>query len=255
MRQLHPAGKCGMTCLILVMLAGFAASLAQIHFHHQNRDERPGLSMDDIRGAYHGVRTTAPLISALRRNHPAELSLKPAEELAPADREILLTWLGGDRISEDYDNLDLGDAAPAEILDRCCVRCHQAQATGEDACPEVPLMFWPDVEAVAFSRDINPTSIEILITSTHTHALTLAALTIVTALLAMASGLPRRLAGTMLGLIGLGLIADIAGQWLARPVEAFVWAIVIGGAVYGVLTTLLLLLIAIDLWLPPHEGD
>jgi len=250
LRQLPPAGKLGVTCLILVMLGGFAASLAHMHFHHENRDEKPGLSMDDIRGAYHGIRTVAPLLTALERNHPAELPLQEGEALSPAQRDLLLNWLNGDRISGDYDSLELGDAAPAEILDRCCVRCHQAQATGEHACPEIPLMFWPDIEAVAFSRDISPTSIEILTISTHTHALTLAALTLVTALLAMASGLPRRLTGIMLGLIGLALLADVAGQWLARPLEPFVWAVVIGGSIYGILTSLLLVIIAIDLWLP-----
>ncbi len=256
LRNLGFGAKLGITCLLLTMLGGFAAAAVHMHFHHENRDEQPGMSFDDIKGAYHGVRTTAPLISALKRNHPDELELEESEKLLPEDRTTLMNWLNSDRISEDYDNLDLGDAAPAEIIALACSRCHSRQATeGPDVCPSIPLDYWDDVKAIAFSREINPTSIEILTASTHTHALTLALLTIGIAFLALATSWPRPLVGFAIFLSGTGLLVDVASQWLARPYEGFVWGILIGGAVFGIATGLMILAILLNIWMPRLPTD
>src|SRR4051794_17679094 len=96
------AARIGIACLCLVVLGGLAASFQHIVNQNENRDEQPGLSMEDLKGAYHGVQTTAPLVKALTRGHP--------DALAKPQRDTLLKWLGGDRVAENYDNLDLGDS-------------------------------------------------------------------------------------------------------------------------------------------------
>src|SRR3954464_12588132 len=102
--------RLGIICLCLVVLGGLAVSYQHIVNQNENRDEQPGLSMEDLKGAYHGVRTTAPLAKALRRGHP--------EALAEPQRKILLDWLDKERVGENYDNLDRGDSAPNEIISR-----------------------------------------------------------------------------------------------------------------------------------------
>jgi hypothetical protein len=250
LRNLSPAVRFGLTCLLLVMLGGMIASAAHMHLHHSVRDEQPGLTMDDLRGAYHGVRTTAPMITALQRDHPWEYEVDEAERLLPEERDLLLEWLRGDRLSDDYDNLDLGDAAPAEIIARTCLNCHARQASVADACPEIPLEYFDDVMAASISREINPTSLDILTISTHTHALSLAVLTIIVIALALHTCWPRTTVNAAALLMGAALLADLGAQWLTRWQVEFVWVLLIGGLIYGGLTSLTILAIIIDLWLP-----
>jgi len=245
-----PAGvKLGVACLVLVLLGGLAASGLHMRWHYENRDERRGLSMDDFTGAYHGVQRVAPLITALERKHP--------EELPETQRQTLLAWLRSDRVSEDYDSLDLGDNAPAEILSEHCLSCHSRQSEeGDGIGREIPLEFWGDVQAVAFSRQIQPTPVTVLATSTHTHALSLGTMAIVIAGLALSTSWPRRLIELGVLLLGAGLLADMGAWWLARSSPAFVWVILVAGAVFNGAAGLLLLGVLLDLFMPtPRRAD
>jgi hypothetical protein len=247
LRSLPFLARVGLTCLLFVLLGGLLTSGLQIAQHHQNRDERPGLSMDDLVGAYHGINTVAPLRRALEDNHPEEL---PADQ-----RQALLDWLASDRISDDYDSLDLGMNAPAEIIAQNCLQCHARQATeGDGIGKTTPLEYWDDVANLAFSREINPTSVEILIASTHTHALGIGLVTLMAMLLLIMTAWPRVVVQTLIFLAGVGLMADIGGQWLARLHESFVYAIVIGGAAFGAATGLMIVAVIIDLWLPGRKA-
>jgi len=254
LRALSPAVRVGLACLVLTALGGLAASAHHIVAHHQGRDERPGLSVDDLRGAYHGVRTTASLVISLERDHPGDVTEDSDLLLTARERDVLSRWLASDRISEDYDSLDLGDAAPAEIMAARCVACHSRQATlGDGVGQRIPLDYWDDVKKVAFSREINPVDVEILATSMHTHALSLATLSIVAAGMVLGTVWPRRLVHGLIAIMGIALVADIGGWWLARPWGGAVWIIVVGGGVYVAAVTLALLAVLVDLWRPATE--
>jgi len=243
LRELGGSVRAGLSFLLLTLLGGLCAAGGHLVLHHENRDERPGLSMDDLTGVYHGIDTTAPLVSALRRGH--------AEGLSEADRELLLKWLAGDRISEYYDSLELGDSAPAEVLDRNCRSCHARQAQdGGDVGQRLPLEYWDDVRVLAVSRSVEPVATEILIASAHTHALGMGSLTIVVALLSLMTRWPRRVIGGLILLSGLGLCLDLGSWLLARSVAALVPVIAVSGAVWMATTALLIGLSLLELWLP-----
>lgn len=245
LRELGLGVRIALTSLVLAFLIGFAASAQHLVNHHENRDGQPGVSLTDLEGAYHGVSATAPLVSALERGHP--------EELPDGERALLLGWLGGERISEDYDNFDLGDSAPAEIIARSCVDCHGRG----DATPDVPaLEYWDDVAKLAFSREIAAVPEEILAASTHTHALTLAAISVAIGLLWLGTRWPRWLKEWSFALGGLALLADLVCWWLAREHAGLVVLIAISGAVYAGVMVLALLGVLVDLWLPaPRAGN
>ena len=103
--------RIGITCLILILAGGYVASVCHMYTHYQNKDEQPGLSMDDIVGSFHGMNKPSRLRVAI------ESSMR---EHIPTDEEYqaLEKWLSSSRISEDYDSLELGDYAPAEIIAR-----------------------------------------------------------------------------------------------------------------------------------------
>lgn len=241
LRALGFGTRLGLSFLVLTLLAGLAASARHLVWHHENRDERPGLSLEDLQGAYHGVQVRSPLLTALARGHPGDLPT--------AQRDALLSWLRGTRISEDYDNLDLGERAPGEIIAARCVSCHSRQSS-DAVAKRLPLEFFDDVKAVAFSRDVRPTDVKILAASTHTHAISLGVLSIVVSLLLCATRWPKRVVGGGIALMGLALFADIACWWLAREAGGLVYVIVVAGFTYTALTAIGLMAVLADLWGP-----
>lgn len=254
LRALSPLGKLGVVGLLIVLIGGVAASIGHMVEHHGKRDGEPGMTMTDVIGAYHGVSMPAPLVEALEAGHPNELAIDESLQLSDEDRQLLLDWLASDRIREDYDNLDLGDAAPAEIISFSCLDCHSRSPSHDTlGAPDVPLEYFDDVISIAFANEINPTPVEILMMSTHTHALSLAAVGVVVALLLLVSGLPRWLAGLLIGGIGVGLLADVSAWWIAREYVGFVYVIIAGGALFNGCTVLSCLLLMIDIWLPHRE--
>ena len=242
LRNLGVLAKVGIGCLTLTLLGGAAVSGAYLRMHHDRRDERPGFTLDDVRAHYHGIQTRAPLLVALEARHP--------DDLPEAERQILIKWLESGRISEDYDNLELGASAPAELISARCVSCHSRRATGEDAWPQLPLEFFDDVRAAAFSRDVRPMSLEILAATTHTHALSLATLGLVISLLGLATGWSRKLTGALVLACGAGLLGDIGSWWLARWWAQGAVVIVAAGAVFNGAVGLLGMAILADLAMP-----
>lgn len=239
--------RIGLTCLVLVLAGGLIASAAQVVAAHAGRDDRPGVSITDLEGAYHGVRAVAPMLAAIDRGHP--------DTLDPAEADVLRRWINGDRVSSDYDNLDLGDSAPAEIIARNCLTCHARQAgDGDGIGRRIPLEYWDDVAKVAFSRQIEPTPTTILIASTHTHALSLGTLTLVVCGLFLLTRWPRGLIGAGVLMAGLSLLLDLGGWWLTRRWGQAVYLIVAAGGTYVGVTVLMLLGVLVEMWLPRRAG-
>jgi hypothetical protein len=243
LRDLPASLRLALSALVLVFLGGFAASGYHLREHHQNRDEQPGVSLADLEGAYRGIQTTSPLVGALERGHPAELKA--------SDRELLLKWLHSARIAEDFDNLDLGDAAPAELLRRDCMTCHARAAVAKNDA-KVALEYWDDVNKLAFSRHVEPVSTAILAASTHTHALALGTVTVIVALLLLLTRWPRALCNVVVAIAAIGLLADLGSWWLARASAGFVVVIAVSGFAYAGSMVIALLAVLAELWLPAH---
>lgn len=224
--DLPALARVGLGCLMLVVLGGLGVSAWHLHDHYQNRDETPGLSMNDLKGAYHGVSAPSPLREALTRGHP--------ETLLPADREALLKWLSSDKLSENYDNLDLGDKAPSEIMSRSCLECHsRKQADKSPIAKSVPLDYWDDIKPIAFSKDIQPGSLKVLVASAHAHSLSLATLAVVLGVLLFMTRVPRGVSGALTACMGAGLLIDIACWFIARQAAGAAYLVVIAGAVFN----------------------
>lgn len=243
LRELGLGLRVGLSALLLMISGGFLASGAHLIAQHQNRDEQPGVSLTDLESAYHGVQTTAPLLAAIERNHPPELNA--------AERGLLSAWLGGKRQSEDYDSLELGSDAPAEILARRCVACHSRTGLdGAHADAKIALATWTDVSKVAFSHRSDPLPVSVLAASTHAHALALGSLSIVISALVCASRFGPRLGGWLCAASGVALLCDLGTWWLARNFAGLALLIAIAGSVYAIATAISILLVFADLWLP-----
>jgi hypothetical protein len=263
LRRLPLALRVALAALVLSLALGEAASLYHLYRHHEKRDETAGLSFTDFVGSYRGVDEPSRLRRVLEEPHGRD-HLPDLKE-----REALSRWLAGRRINEEYDSVDLGELAPAEILARRCVSCHArspkdtAGAAGIGAT--LPLEFWDDVAKVAFAKRLDPVPVDLLAMSTHAHALTLPLVLLAVGALALLTSWPR---GPMRWLVAagcVGLLVDLASWWLARadvawlaPIAGpfYVDLIVAGGALFSGALALELALILFDLLLPsaPARG-
>jgi hypothetical protein len=233
----------GLACVVLVLLYGLGVSATHLHRHHANRDGQPGLTLDDLTGVYHGLSAKAPLLRSLERGHP--------EDLPPADAESLRRWLAQPDLAQVYDDTKLGDRAPAEILDRQCLRCHaRAAKDGDGIGKKVPLEYWDDVKAQAEGRAVEPNTVEIVVASAHTHALAMGSLSVVAMLLALGTRWPRRLTGALAAVAGAGLLVDLTCWLPARSFAGLVPVLAAAGAAWAASTALLLLLVLAELVRP-----
>ncbi|MDP6839944.1 MAG: hypothetical protein QF724_13490, partial [Planctomycetota bacterium] len=234
----------GLSALALVTLAGLWASATHLRHHHSAKDGRAGMSLEDLTASYHGIDSPAPLVDSLAGGHPTDL--------LPEERALLLDWLNGDQLSAGYDNPDLGDMTPAELIDAACLPCHArgAPATLADNIGDrVPLEYWDDIERIAFSRVVAPVPAEIMITSAHTHALSMSMLALVIGAIFHFTRWSRPLRGFLSGLCGLALLVDFACWVLSRETAELVIVLAASGAAYGLSLAAMLILIMADLWL------
>lgn len=245
LRSMTFSARLGATGLVAALALGLVASALHLVNHYEKRDGIPGLTLDDITAAYRGIEAPAPLVQALERDHPPELP--------ETERAALFAWLSSDRITEDYDSLDLGDDAPAEIIARSCQSCHARNASpsaDQVRAKDWPLDYFDDVKKVAFARSVPATPTNIVLMSMHAHAPAMATMSIAIGAMALATAFPRRLVGFLMGVAGIALIADLASWLLAREWAPAIHVIVGAGVAYNVATAALLLLILLELWYP-----
>lgn len=239
--------RLGLVFMMLTLIGGYIISGVFLQWEYENRDERPGLTMTDIIGAYHGANSPSPLLESLKEGHP--------EDLPDPERQALIEWLESDTINQDYDNFDLGDMAPSEIIAVHCLDCHARGATeGDGIGEEWPLEYWDDIQPISISREIMPKNLRIIALSTHVHAPTLSLVLIVTTLMGSMTRWPKFLVGLLALAGGVGIFFDIGGQWMARQDAIWAYAIVIGGFASSAGVGLLGFMIVIDLLLPGGRG-
>ena len=250
LRKMPLGLRISLSALILVLLGGYAASGLHMAEHHGPRDGQEGLTGDDITGVYHGVQSPSPLRSALEAGHPDDLD--GAVQVPAAEREALLAWLNSGRVIEDWDNFDLGEMVPADLLDANCMACHGRGATNPI---EPPLEYLDDIRVLAFDNNVSPTDEAILLASTHAHALSLFVIALATVLLLCLTRFRRSWVSAVSLAISVGLLLDLVSWWLARDSAIWVNGILLGGTAHALGIGLAGVMVLADLWLPANDKD
>lgn len=247
--------RLGLVGLVLTLAGGLLASWYYLFLHYSPRDgNKNDLTYVDVASAYHKMQIPAPLKVVIERGHPRELT---GESLPEAERKSLLDWLASppESIMRAYEDETLEELMPAEIVFNRCVSCHDAQPTDTaHPYPQLPLYTPAEVQAVAISRDIEPTPERILAASTHAHALTLAVQSMIVIGLLLGTRVPRALVSIAAVLLGFSLLADIGSWWLARQNAAFVYVIFGAGGVFNATSALCVLAVLLDLVVPWTEA-
>jgi hypothetical protein len=271
--SLSPPAKLLITLLLLIIGPGYLFGTANIYFKHQNADGVPGLTVDDLRAAFHGMtKTFQPEDKVIVHSTMLKLVLpggKMRENLdkggEPAIRG-LITWLENAAKEDEFTKPGLaqpGDPSAREIIKTLCIKCHNsdggdaadvpyaATATSEPKYTLVMATAKPEITRQTSGVQtlvIKPASTSTLVHVTHVHILTMPMFTFVVGVLFLMTGIPQNVKLLIGPLPMLAVLLDISGWWIARFVEPFIFVIAAAGGLFGVTYALQILCVLGSMW-------
>ena len=256
-----------LTAFLALIAIGYLIAVANIFERHGMADGKAGLSLDDIRAVYAGLRTAdasrgeaaSRMLTMIRGEMREYLS-------SDSDFGVLESWLkaGGAQAG-----LDQGSArhTPRKIIVNDCLRCH-AKSTDTEISKESsfgPDEFTVDYDSISrfatgkakpgSDRAAPQYTLPRLILVSHQHMLSIPVFTLIVGAIFAFARFPRRLRAIITPLPMLCVLVDFGGWWLARISDAGVLAVAAGGAVFGLAFGLQILVVLIDLWRPVMTDD
>jgi len=99
------------TVFLLTIGMGYIAALANLYYTHQGRDNKAGLSINDVIVYYHGSSAQTRLGTAITGIMEPNLTIK-------SDKDVILKWIQAGADEPEYKE------KIAQILNRDCVTCH-----------------------------------------------------------------------------------------------------------------------------------
>jgi hypothetical protein len=210
---------------------GYLFSLGQVYFTHQGRDGQPGLSIADIKIAYHGSPDETRLATAIKG--PMAGNLKSADE-----QKLILNWINSGAKKEIYQE----QIAP--VLQRNCLGCH-SPASGM----KVPPLTSYD-EVIKLTESDQGASIPSLIRVSHIHVFGIAFILFFVGRLFVLCDIPVWLKRLTIGIPFLSMMLDILAWYLTRQTPSFAYLLVISGAMMGLSLNFQIGLSLIQMWLP-----
>ncbi len=271
--RLSVPAKVLVTLFLLIVGPGYLCGTANIYFKHQMDDGEPGLTVDDLRAAFHGlekkyqpddtVTVNSAMLTEVRPDGSMREYLDKGGE--PAVR-ALIKWLESEAKEADFDKPGLveeGDPSAKAIIKAHCIECHNEEdgdssdipyATSKDNEPQYELVFAmaePEItrhESGEQTRVIKPMSTQRLVHVTHAHVLSMPVFAFLVGMLFMATGLPNSVKLLLGPLPLLAIMLDIGSWWLARFVEPLIYVIAGAGGLFGAAYALQILCVLGSLW-------
>lgn len=223
------------TLFLVAIGVGYLFALAHIYFVHQGRDGKPGLTIEDVKIAYHGNREQTRLGAAVKG--PMSVNLK-----FQADKTTILDWIdsGADRL--------VYEAKVAPILQRDCLVCH-SPASGLN----VPHLTSYE-KVVNLTETDSGASIPSLVRVSHIHMFGIAFILYFVGKIFVFCDLPVWIKRIAIGIPFLSMLADILAWYLTRDHAGFAYLLVISGALMGVSLSVQLLLSLYQMWFYRERG-
>ncbi len=221
--------KLALTVLLVVAGIGYLLGFANIYLTYNAVDGKPGLSVQDIRLAFHGSTEGTKLEKAITGGMKQYFA-------SDADFQKVSQWVraGGK---------ESGFADVQPVLLASCSTCHSkdSQAGGvvtDDYASISPLL----------ARDTGM-PISRLVSISHTHVLAALPLIFVLCLVFSFTRFPQALKSVIIVLALLTIPLDIGSWWLAKASAALAPLVIVGGVSLGLAFLVLVLLPLYDMWL------
>ncbi|MHC4064313.1 MAG: hypothetical protein ACYSUI_07410 [Planctomycetota bacterium] len=294
LRGLPTAARVLLTAFLLLITAGYLAALGNLYHRHELADEREGLTFSDLRAHFHGLdaepandtgaSAALPPSRMLQMVQPGGEMRKHLTKGGPPAVRALTGWLRGGALDEHFSLADRpqpDDPSPKAVLQRHCLRCHNAENGEKQDAPYGPDMFTVEYRMVyqyaapgtappaapvdtseatqvstdpnggipALERRIGLQSLGHLLLVTHIHMLAMPVYTLILGGLFLLTSLPKSFRSLIAIMPMAALICDFSCWWLSRFIEPLLYLIPAAGMVYGGGIAIQILCIFGSMWL------
>lgn len=222
--------------VLLVFGLGYCMAMIQVWESHAGKDGDPMLSAKDLMISYSGNPEGTKLETALRG---------PMSDMLDADgKKTIFEWLHNKAPKEEF------DTKINPILQDHCIACHNPEAN-----PHLPNLTNYEGVAKVAAADTGM-NIPTLVRVSHIHLFSITFIFFITGFIYTHSYVrPAWFKCAVLAVPFLSLIVDIAAWYLTKVWTGFAWAVIIGGALYGICFTIMWFTSMYQMWLykPPQE--
>ena len=233
--------------LFLLLILAFYA-LAQVNLAlSAGAGSLPGPSA--VLAKYHGTRAGSRLHVVLDPARPETdpkamyPNLGTTEAERAARRARILGWVEAGALASGWP-----DVAPVFTAPEGCVRCHSTAEGGSRVQAALPLETYEQVLPLA-SIDTGMAPSTLALTS-HNHLMGFAVAALLVSCLVALTRWPRRLVLTLVAIVFVGPVIDVASWWLTHSLgHPFEYGVILGGALFGVGLTTMAILVLDELWL------
>ena len=227
--EMRTSSKMAITGFLLIAGIGYLFGVLTIALTYSPVDEKPGMSINDIRFAYYGKRSTTTLEKAI------DGSMRQYFQ-SDADYESVKSWLAGGAKESEFQSIKA-------ITDVSCSTCHSKAAKVADVVTED----YADMQPL-LAMDMGKSASR-LVSLSHTHLLATLPLLFLMTLVFSFTGFSEGVKTVVMGMGFLALIADIGSWWIAKAAPWGAGLIVVGGAALGLSFGALIVLPLYDMWL------
>ena len=227
--QKIPLGfKLGLTAFLVVAGIGYLLGFANIYLTYSPVDQKPGLSVADIRIAFYGQEGATKLEKAILGSMKQYLA-------SEADGKKIREWIRAGAKESGFAEVKAAFAS--------CEACHSREAKMAD----VVTTDYSGVSALVV-RDSGK-SIPRLVSLSHTHVLATLPVIFLLCLVFSFSRFPNAFKGAVILFSFASIVADIGSWWLAKASGALAILVLLGGICLAISFLALILLSLYDIWL------
>ncbi len=229
LRDLSTSAKIAVTSFVILMGISYLFGFLNIYLTYSPVDEKPGLSVQDIKISFYGSREKTVLEKSI------DGSMKP-NFANDKEYETVKKWIASGGKEKDF-------APIKKIFDNSCNSCHSkdAQVAG------VVLETYKDVKPL-LQQDTG-VSVPRLVSLSHVHLFSVASVVFLLVFIFSFTLFSEKVKIAIYSISFLAVALDIGSWWLAKVASGAAFIVIIAGALLALTFALLTLLPLYEMWL------
>ena len=224
------SSKVALTIFLLVAGVGYLLGFLNIYLSYSPVDQKPGMSIADIRMSFWGAREGTKLEKSVDGSMRQYFA-------SDADHAKVKDWIVAGASKEGY------DAGAATIFSTSCVTCHSAEARVGD----VVMASYDDLKPL-LAQDTGK-SVSRLVSLSHTHVLATLPVIFMLALIFSFTRFGEPLKTVVMGFSAAAIVLDVGTWWLAKLAGPLAFTVLLGGISLALSFLVLILLSLYDMWI------